>query len=227
MMSKPFMLAAAIGISLAIATGLRSQSKVAEQTVLAPMPIVDVRPAGSRAVAVFAGGCFWGVEAVFSHVKGVQSVVSGYAGGGAADANYEAVSSERTRHAEAVRIVYDPRIVSYATLLRVFFSVAHDPTQLNRQGPDRGTSYRSAIFPQSAEQRNVATGYIAQVEKSGVWGRPVVTRLELGGFYPAEPDHQDFAVRNPSHPYIRQWDKPKIAALKTTFPALWIVKPAA
>lgn len=199
----------------------------AERTVLAPLPAADVKPAGTQAVAVFAGGCFWGVEAVFSHLKGVKSVQSGYAGGTRGDANYEKVSTETTRHAEAVRIVYDPRQISYATLLRVFFSVAHDPTQLNRQGPDTGTSYRSAIFPQSPEQVRVARAYIAQVNRSRVWGRPAVTTLERGQFFAAEPYHQDFAFRNPNHGYIRTWDAPKIAALKRTFPALWSARPSA
>lgn len=199
----------------------------AERVVLTPFPAADVRPAGTRATAVFAGGCFWGMEAVFSHLNGVTGVVSGYAGGSAADATYDRVSTEATRHAEAVRITYDPRRISYATLLRVYFSVAHDPTQLNRQGPDSGPSYRSAIFPQTPEQAQVARAYIAQTAKSGVWGKSIVTRIEAGGFYPAESYHQDFAVKNPNHGYIRTWDAPKIAALKKTFPALWVAKPSA
>jgi peptide-methionine (S)-S-oxide reductase len=199
----------------------------AERTVLAPMPAVDVEPAGSSATAVLAGGCFWGMEAVFSHLNGVTSVVSGYAGGHAADASYDKVSTETTRHAEAVRIRYDPRKISYATLLRVYFSVAHNPTELNRQGPDSGTSYRSAVFAQTPDQARVARAYIAQLGQSGVWGAPVVTRIETGGFFPAEPYHQDFAFKNPNHGYIRAWDAPKIVALKNTFPALWVAKPVA
>jgi peptide-methionine (S)-S-oxide reductase len=220
-------LVAALGLAGLGALATFNVSAAAERTVLAPMPAADVKPSGTTATAVLAGGCFWGIEAVFSHVKGVKSVVSGYAGGTAADATYDAVSSERTRHAEAVRITYDPRVVSYATLLRVFFSVAHDPTQLNRQGPDAGTSYRSAIFPQSPEQATVARAYIAQTGKSGVWGRPIVTRLESGRFFSAEAYHQDFAFKNPNHGYIRTWDAPKIVAFKQTFPALWVAKPAA
>ncbi len=199
----------------------------AEPTVLAPMPAVDAAPVGNSATAVLAGGCFWGMEAVFSHLNGVTSVVSGYAGGTAADANYAKVSTETTRHAEAIRITYDPRKISYATLLRVYFSVAHNPTQLNRQGPDTGASYRSAVFAQTPDQTRVARAYIAQIGKSGVWGAPVVTRIESGRFYNAETYHQDFAFKNPNHGYIRMWDAPKVAALKKTFPALWVAKPSA
>ena len=199
----------------------------AESVALTPMPAVDVQPSGTRATAVLAGGCFWGMEAVFSHLNGVTSVVSGYAGGTAADADYDKVSTETTRHAEAVRITYDPRTISYATLLRVYFSVAHNPTELNRQGPDSGTSYRSAIFAQTPDQARVARAYIAQIAKSGVWGKPIVTKIESGGFYPAEAYHQDFAFKNPNHGYIRMWDVPKMAALKKTFPALWVAKPSA
>ena len=160
------------------------------------------------------------MEAVFEHVKGVKSVASGYAGGTRATATYAQVSTERTRHAEAIRIVYDPRQVSYATLLRIYFSVAHDPTQLNRQGPDIGPSYRSAIFPQNPGQSRVARAYIAQLQGSGVYPRPIVTAVETGSFFLAEADHQDFARRNPNHPYIVRWDKPKIAAFKAAFPSL-------
>lgn len=166
--------------------------------------------------AILAGGCFWGMEAVFEHVKGVASVVSGYAGGAKADASYTKVSSEQTAHAEAVRISYDPRLVSYSDLLRIYFSVAHDPSQLNRQGPDVGPSYRSAIFPQSAVQRSAAQAYIARLRAAE---RPIVTRIESGSFYPAEAFHQDFMRKNPRHPYILAHDVPKIAALKRMFPA--------
>ena len=166
--------------------------------------------------AVFAGGCFWGVEAVFEHVKGVKSVVSGYAGGAAGDASYDKVSSERTGHAEAVRISYDPAVISYGDLLRIYFSVAHDPTQLNRQGPDVGPSYRSAIFPQNASQIAAARRAIAALKNGG---KRVVTRIESGNFYPAEAHHQDFMKRNPRHPYILAHDVPKVAALKRIFPA--------
>ena len=168
--------------------------------------------------AVLAGGCFWGVEAVFEHVQGVRSVVSGYAGGSARDANYPAVSSERTRHAEAVRITYDPAKISYGQLLKIHATVAHDPTQVNRQGPDVGPSYRSAIFPQSAAQRQYAARFIAQLRASGV---KAATRIESGAFYPAEASHQDFMRRNPLHPYIVAHDRPKLARLKRAYPQLW------
>lgn len=192
----------------------------AERAVPIPIAIRDVPPTPGLQTAVLAGGCFWGTEAVFQDVKGVRNVVAGYAGGSARDANYAAVSSETTRHAEAIRITYDPRVVSYATLLRVYFSIAHDPTQLNRQGPDSGTSYRSAIFPQNPAQRAVAAGYIAQLGQSHAFTKPIVTRLETGAFYPAEAYHQDFFRRNPTHPYIVRWDKPKVAGFKAAFPQL-------
>ncbi|NJC34894.1 peptide-methionine (S)-S-oxide reductase [Sphingomonas jejuensis] len=194
--------------------------------VAVPLQQQDVRGVSGPQTAVFAGGCFWGIEGVFQHVRGVREVVSGYAGGAAADANYAAVSSERTGHAEAVRIVYDPTVVSYGDLLRIFFSVAHDPTQLNRQEPDEGPSYRSAIFPQSPAQAAVARRYIAQLNAAGVYPRPVVTRLESGRFYPAEASHQNFLNRNPDHGYIRRWDLPKLAALRQTFPRSWQAQPA-
>ena len=195
-----------------------SNASAAEARLL-PAPERDVSATSGLQTAVLAGGCFWGIEAVFEHVKGVRAVESGYAGGNAADANYSAVSSERTKHAEAVRIRFDPRQVSYGTLLRLFFSVAHDPTQLNRQGPDVGTSYRSAIFPQDAEQKAVAVAYIAQVR--GQFRKPIVTRLESGRFYRAEAYHQDFMRRHPAHPYILAHDRPKILALKRAAPGLY------
>lgn len=191
----------------------------AERAVPIPAAKVDVADP-KPAVAVLAGGCFWGMEAVFERVKGVRSVTAGYAGGDRATANYAAVSREDTRHAETIRIAYDPRKVSYATLLRVYFSIAHDPTQLNRQGPDVGTSYRSAIFPQSAEQRRVAEAYIAQLRAARAFPRPIVTHIEQGGFYPAEAYHQNFYDRNPNHPYIVRWDKPKVAGFRTAFASL-------
>jgi peptide-methionine (S)-S-oxide reductase len=192
----------------------------AEKAVAIPPSTTDVAPGAGNQVAVLAGGCFWGVEAVFEQVKGVNAVTSGYAGGTKATATYSQVSTERTGHAEAVRIVYDPRVVSYATLLRVYFAVAHDPTQLNRQGPDVGPSYRSAIFPQNPGQARVARAYIAQLGKADAYGRPIVTTVEAGAFHLAEAAHQDFARRNPNHPYIVRWDKPKIAALRAAFPML-------
>lgn len=170
---------------------------------------------------MLAGGCFWGMEAVFEHVRGVTDVVSGYAGGGASDANYRAVSSERTRHAEAVRITYDPAKISYATLLQIYFTVAHDPTQVNRQGPDVGPSYRSAVFPQNPAQSAAARAFIARLRSDNAFKRPIATRIESGRFFPAEAEHQDFARRNPFHPYIVVNDKPKVAALKARYPRLF------
>jgi peptide-methionine (S)-S-oxide reductase len=171
----------------------------------------------TQQVAVFAGGCFWGVEAVFERVKGVTRVESGYSGDTKATADYNLVSTGRTKHAETVRIYYDPLRVSYNDLLHIFFSVVHDPTQLNRQGPDRGAHYRTAIFPANAGQRNAATAYIAQLDKAAYWKKPIVTKLEPFSFFPAETYHQDFMAKNSRHPYIVQWDKPKIANLKRLF----------
>ena len=167
--------------------------------------------------AVLAGGCFWGLEAVFEHVKGVTNVVSGYAGGSRADATYDKVSAESTKHAEVVRITFDPEKISYGRLLQIYATVAHDPTQLNRQGPDVGRSYRSAIFPQNKAQEAAARAFVARLKQS----RPVVTTIERGPFYAAEAYHQDFARKNPFHPYIIAHDKPKVAALKRQFPALY------
>ena len=186
---------------------------------LSALPLASstvARPAGET--AVLAGGCFWGMEAVFEHVKGVQNVVSGYAGGSAEDARYAKVSSERTGHAEAVRISFDPRQVSYALLLRIYFAVAHDPTQVNRQGPDVGPSYRSAVFPQNAEQRRLAASFIAQLRAAK---KPIATKIESGVFYAAEASHQDFVRRNPLHPYVVVHDRPKLAKLKQAYPQYW------
>lgn len=210
--------AAAVGLLALAANG--SVGVAAERAVPIPAPAADVTSAKTPQVAIFAGGCFWGMEAVFQSVKGVQSVTSGYAGGTGNTATYDQVSTERTGHAEAVRIVYDPHKVSYGTLLRIYFSVAHDPTQLNGQYPDSGPSYRSAIFPQNADQRRVATAYIAQLGRAHAYAKPIVTKLETGGFYPAEAYHQDFFSRNPTHPYIVRWDKPKVTAFRNAFPQL-------
>lgn len=188
-------------------------------TIAALVPLASSAAAQQRAeTAVLAGGCFWGMEAVFEHVKGVTDVTSGYAGGSAKDANYDRVSSESSGHAEAVRIRFDPRQVSYAQLLKIYFSVAHDPTQVNRQGPDTGPSYRSAIFPQSAAQKQLAASFIQQLRARG---NRIATKIESGGFYPAEAYHQDFARRNPSYPYIVVNDAPKVAKLKRVYPQLW------
>lgn len=213
----------AVIATLTLAAWAVGGASIAEsaRAVQVPAPKVDAPKAGRIQTAVLAGGCFWGMEAVFEHLKGVKSVTSGFAGGDAKSATYEAVSTERTGHAEAVRIVFDPAQISYGTLLRVYFSVAHDPTQLNRQGPDTGPSYRSAIFPIGAEQDRVARAYLAQLSAAKPWPRPVVTKIESGAFYPAEAYHQDFMRRNPNHPYIRVNDAPKLTALKAAYPALW------
>jgi peptide-methionine (S)-S-oxide reductase len=188
---------------------------------LAAFAAVPANAASRTETAVLAGGCFWGMESVFEHVRGVKDVVSGYAGGGANDANYDAVSSESTGHAEAVKIIYDPSQVSYAQLLQVYFTAAHDPTQVNRQGPDVGPSYRSAIFPQSPQQAAFAKAFIARLNGSHLFKAPIATKIESGGFYPAEAYHQDFARRHPFFPYIVVNDRPKVDALHKKFPALY------
>jgi peptide-methionine (S)-S-oxide reductase len=176
---------------------------------------------GRTETAVLAGGCFWGMESVFEHVKGVTNVVSGYAGGAAKDANYDAVSSESTGHAEAVKITYDPAQVSYAQLLQIYFTVAHDPTEVDRQGPDSGHSYRSAIFPQSPQQAVLAKAFIARLSAAHIYKAPIATRIEGGGFYAAEAYHQGFARKHPYYPYIVINDRPKVTALQRKFPSLY------
>jgi len=185
-------------------------------------PASLVLPAqGNREVAVLAGGCFWGVEAVYEHVKGVIDVRSGYAGGSVIRPSYAGVSSGSTGHAEAVRITFDPSQVSYAELLRILFAVVADPTQVDRQGPDVGTQYRTAIFPQSSAQERVAKAYLAQLRAAHVFPRPIATKIEHGRFSQAEAYHQDFMRKNPNHPYIVVHDRPKVAALRQQFPAVW------
>ena len=187
-----------------------------------PAPAQDMALARSATpqTAVFAGGCFWGMEAVFEHVTGVVGVVSGYAGGEAQTANYEAVSGGKTGHAEAVRITYDPAQITYGQLLEIFFAVAHDPTQWDRQGPDTGPQYRSEIFTTSTEQARIAQGYIAQLTRAQVYAEPIVTRVSpLPAFYEAEAYHQDFAAHHPNHGYILRYDRPKVEHLKQAFPA--------
>jgi peptide-methionine (S)-S-oxide reductase len=190
-----------------------------------PPPQVDAPlvTAAGKETAVFAGGCFWGTQAVFERVKGVIKTTTGYAGGAAATATYEQVVTETTGHAESVEVVYDPSRITYGQLLRIFFSVAHDPTELNRQGPDVGTSYRSAIFYTSDEQKRVATAYIAQLDAAKIFPKPIVTEVTpLKGFYRAEDYHQDYALKNPGNPYIQICDLPKISALKQQFPELFV-----
>ena len=192
----------------------------AEKAVIIPAALIDQSPQSRVETAVFAGGCFWGMEGVFEHVAGVTSVTSGYAGGTAATATYGDVTTETTGHAESIKITYNPAKITYGKLLQVYFSVAHDPTQLNRQGPDSGPSYRSALFPQTPEQTKIARAYVAQLGKSGRFAKPIVTKIETGKFYPAEAYHQDFMRRNPNHGYIKHWDVPKLAAFKAAFPSL-------
>lgn len=193
-----------------------------ERPQLLPAPAVDMPAARGLQTAVLAGGCFWGVEGVFEHVRGVRGVRSGYSGGEARTASYERVGTGRTGHAESVEITYDPSVVSYGQLLRVFLSVATDGTQLNRQGPDYGPEYRSVIFFANADQERVARAYVAQLDAARVYGRRIVTEIvALRGFYPAEGYHQDFLALHPTYPYIRQYDMPKLANLQRFFPELY------
>jgi peptide-methionine (S)-S-oxide reductase len=213
-------------VSSALVVGVRVEG--AGTAAVLPPPVVDVAPdkSGEMQTAVFSGGCFWGVQAVFQHVKGVRSAVSGYAGGDARDAEYEIVSSGTTGHAESVKVVFDPAQISYGRLLMVFFSVAHDPTQLNRQGPDRGTQYRSAVFTTSADQERVAQAYIAQLDAARTFDAPIVTRISpLIAFYPAEAYHQDYATLHPNNPYIVVNDAPKLVDLRERFADLYMPKP--
>lgn len=214
------------GLLLAIGalalSGCQQPAVAGEATVAAPAPTRIAAERPGLKTAIFAGGCFWGVEAVFSHVKGVTSAVSGYHGGTERSARYEIVSSGITEHAEAVKVTYDPRVVRYDQLLQVFFSVVADPTLRNRQGPDVGPQYRAALIPMSEEQRAVASAYLRQMAASGTWKKPIVTGVERAqAFYPAESRHQDFAQKNPKHPYIVRWDAPKVRALKAMYPALY------
>ncbi len=211
---------AAMLAAASLALSACADPAAAEEPVNAPAATRVAKEAKGLKTAVFAGGCFWGVEAVFSHVKGVTGVVSGYHGGTRRSASYDLVSSGVTDHAEAVQITYDPAVVRYDQLLRILFSVVADPTLKNRQGPDVGAHYRAAIVPTNAEQSAVAKAYLAQMAKSGVWKKPIVTGLEsYKAFYPAEDYHQDFMLKNPKHGYILRWDAPKVAALKRMYPA--------
>jgi peptide-methionine (S)-S-oxide reductase len=220
MRSRKFFAASAalLGISLAAAT-----LAMPSQPVPPARDDASLAQHSGKAVAVFAGGCFWGTQSVFERVKGVLHTEAGYSGGSANTATYDQVTTETTGHAESVKVVYDPSKITYGELLRIFFSVAHDPTQLNRQGPDVGTSYRSAIFYNSPEQRKIATAYIAQLDAAHVFPRPIVTEVTpLKGFYEAEAYHQDYALKNPDNPYIEVCDRPKIEALRREFPQLFV-----
>jgi peptide-methionine (S)-S-oxide reductase len=230
-LDKTTVLLIALGMVL-MATVYYSPKAAAEKAVVLPPPSTEVLaslPASTSGLqtAVFAGGCFWGIQAVFQHTQGVTNAVSGYAGGTAADAGYERVSSGSTGHAESVQVTYDPKQVSYAQLLQIFFSVAHDPTQLNRQYPDTGPQYRSAIFYKDASQKAVAEGYIAQLDHAQVFPKKIVTELTAASdFFPAETYHQNYATLNPTSSYIARFDLPKIANLKTTFSALYREQPS-
>jgi peptide-methionine (S)-S-oxide reductase len=217
--------AAAIG-AVAISAFAATPLRAAEDAVVIPAPSTDVQAADGIQTAVIAGGCFWGVQGVFQHTSGVVNAVSGYAGGNKASADYQMVSTGSTGHAESVEIKYDPKRISYGRILQIFFSVAHDPTQLNRQGPDSGTQYRSAIFTTSDEQKKVADAYIAQLNAAKVYKKPIVTKVgPLEGFYPAEAYHQDYLTLHPTQPYIAYNDIPKVENLKRLFAANYLERP--
>jgi len=225
MMNKPLLTAGAVILSTWALVGA---SAAAEKAVKLPAPALDM-PAGienTRETAVLAGGCFWGVQVVFQHTQGVLNAVSGYAGGQRETANYSSIGTGRTGHAESVQITYDPKQISYGKLLQIYFSVAHDPTQLNRQGPDFGTQYRSAVFYTNASQKEVAERYVAQLDAAKMFPDKIVTQLTpLNAFYPAEAYHQDYATLNPRSPYIARFDLPKIANLKSMMPEVYREKP--
>ena len=225
--ATPMRITALLG---AIALGLsvwHSPLFGAEAPVIIAPPVVDnPKTAGPAQIAVLAAGCFWGVQGVFEHVRGVKKVWAGYAGGEKSTAQYETVSGGRTGHAESVKIVFDPAAISYGQILQIAFSVVHDPTQLNRQGPDVGTQYRSAIFYVDDEQKRIALAYIAQLDQAHAFARPIVTRVDpLLGFYTAEDYHQDYLIHNPNQPYIAMYDVPKVANFKRTFPELYSGQP--
>ena len=212
-----------IAIVLTVALGVKTMVFGQVRTEKLPAPVLDeAKPEAHSETAVFAGGCFWGVQTTFERIKGVEKTWAGYSGGTKETANYGAVSSETTGHAESVKVVFDPARISYGTLLRVFFSVVHDPTQLNRQGPDVGTSYRSVIFYTTPEQEKIANAYIAQLDAAKAFPRKIVTQVvPLQAFYDAEDYHQDYAEKNPDNPYIQVCDIPKVHALKEQFPELF------
>lgn len=218
-------LALAIGLTGACIFGF-AQAEAIDKAIPAATLDTPRTSAGASETAVLAGGCFWGMQGVFEHVRGVTRVVSGYSGGARATAIYELVGTETTGHAESVQITFDPRVVSYGQILRVYFSVAHDPTQLNRQGPDSGTSYRSEIFFASPMQEKIARAYVAQLAAAHTFSAPIVTKIDkLNGFYAAEGYHQDYLFHNPASPYIVYNDLPKIGALKRVLPAMYRDKP--
>jgi peptide-methionine (S)-S-oxide reductase len=220
-----FALTAALLLAL---SGLAISEPGAEESRVIPAPALDeqAKPDSRQEVAVLAGGCFWGVQGVFQHLKGVRNAVSGYAGGNKQTARYDMVGLGNTGHAEAVRITYDPKEISYGRLLQIYFSVAHNPTELNRQGPDIGTQYRSAIFPMDDEQAKIAKAYIGELNRARAFDAAIVTKIEPDqAFYPAENYHQDFMVLNPNYPYIVIHDRPKLESLKRLFPDLYRAEP--
>jgi peptide-methionine (S)-S-oxide reductase len=213
---------AVLALAVSLATVACHSESVEHGPIPAPTSDLPLATSPGRATAVFAGGCFWGTQAVFERVKGVISTAAGYSGGSARTANYESVSSEATDHAESVEIVYDPSRLTYGQLLRVFFTI-HDPTTLNRQGPDEGTSYRSAIFYANDDQKRIAEAYIAQLDAAHAWKHKIVTQVvPLKAFYRAEEYHQDYALKNPNNPYIMVCDRPKITTLKADYPDLYV-----
>jgi peptide-methionine (S)-S-oxide reductase len=219
-----FVVAAICTVTLPRLAGLAA---AAESAVVVPAPLMDnPKGAGPMQTAVLAGGCFWGVQAVYQHVRGVTNAVSGYAGGDKASAEYEIVSTGRTGHAESVQVTFDPKEISYGEILQIYFSVVHNPTELNRQGPDTGTQYRSNVFYSDATQKKIAEAYIAQLVKAKVFKSAIVTRVdELKGFYPAEGYHQDFLINNPTNPYIVRNDIPKVQNLMKVFPSQYRGQP--
>ena len=213
----------ALAVSLALAS---APSFAADDMHVVPPPALDIPAATGPQTAVLSGGCFWGVQGVFEHVKGVERVLAGYAGGAKSTAEYETVSTGATGHAESVQITYDPQQISYGKILQIFFSVALDPTQKDAQGPDSGTQYRSEIWVSNPEQQKVAAAYVAQLDAAHTYSAPIATRVDpLAGFYPAEPYHQDFLERNPDYPYIAYNDIPKVEALKKLFPQVYSAQP--
>jgi len=226
MLKRALSWSAVAALVLAAGAARWTTSSAAETAQMVPPPAVDETATASSETAVLAGGCFWGVQGVFQHVDGVTAAVSGYDGGAANTAHYEMTSTGTTGHAESVRITYDPHRITYGRLLQIYFSVAHDPTELDRQGPDRGTQYRSAIFPTDAEQARVAEAYIAQLNRAHAFAAPIVTKIEPGrSFYPAEAYHQNYLTLHPEQPYIAINDIPKVAALKQLFPSLYRAAP--
>jgi peptide-methionine (S)-S-oxide reductase len=218
---------AAVGLAIAALSLAPAPSSAASASGVLPVPAQDAAASKSGLqTAVFAGGCFWGVQAVFQHVKGITKVVAGYAGGTLARPSYEQVSSGTTGHTESVRVTFDPKVVSYGKLLQIFFTVALDPTQLDRQGPDTGTQYRSELFVANAEQERIARAYLAQLTAAHSFDEPIVTRIDTGAaFYPAEAYHQDYLIRHPDEPYIVINDQPKVHNLQQLFPEIWREKP--